>query len=114
MSSYPAEIDQWVSDVTATCREFDNHQIATDVCSKCEECQSQFGLSEAELAKGIEDEEINDEGGFTWCACDCCHLLIGGMKYSAHAFQNGELVHLEICEDCMCYLASGYEPKAVG
>lgn len=53
-----------------------------------------------------------DEGGFSWSSCASCGSTLGGNRYSAHGIvEGGRLIHLEVCEDCLCFLANGDEPE---
>jgi hypothetical protein len=46
-----------------------------------------------------------DEGFFSWSSCDLCSSSLGGTRYIAHGLdENEEIVHLEICEDCLLNL----------
>lgn len=97
-------------DVIDRCNEFDNRDIYPGIACDCEDCQSAFGLSSAELREGAEDGSVFDEGGFSWQSCECCKSSLGGNRYAAHGFVDGELCHLDVCEDCLCYLANGDLP----
>ena len=53
------------------------------------------------------------EGGFGWQACDACGSNLAGDRHPAHAFDDDKnLYHLEICTDCLMYLANGDEPES--
>lgn len=55
--------------------------------------------------------EGEDEGHFSWESCEVCGAGLGGTRYAAHACDaEGNVVHLEICVDCLAYLANGEEP----
>jgi hypothetical protein len=57
-------------------------------------------------------EEQDDEGFFSWSSCDCCGSSLGGTRYAAHGRdKDGNLVHLDVCSDCLMYLANGDEPR---
>lgn len=64
-------------------------------------------------------QEGSDEGGFSQDSCECCGSTLGGNRYSAHYIRpddNGSVVgqvihHMEVCEDCLLYLANGDEPE---
>lgn len=76
------------------------------ICPTCDECQTQFGLSEEEIKTMLEDGTLVDEGGFSYHNCDICHSSLGGDRYCAHEIaENGELIHLDICCDCLMELA---------
>lgn len=53
-----------------------------------------------------------DESHFSWSPCDCCGSSLGGDRHAAHGRdKNGELVHLDICVDCLMFIANGDEPE---
>ena len=53
-----------------------------------------------------------DEGFFSWSACEVCGSTLGGNRYPAHALDaNGEIVHFDACVDCYTYIATGDEPE---
>ena len=78
------------------------------ICAGCSNCQFDFGLSEDDPAW----EELSDEGGFSWHQCDTCGSTLGGNRYAAHGFtdDDGTLVHLSMCEDCLMFFANGDLP----
>ena len=52
-----------------------------------------------------EDEDCtcnnNIEPYFSWGECDLCETSLGGDRYDGHGIdENGEIVHIAICEDC--------------
>jgi len=60
--------------------------ISTGKCPDCTECP--------------ESEE--DEGFFSWGPCDGCGSDLGGTRYAAHGRDSeGNIVHLDVCEDCL-------------
>lgn len=70
------------------------------------------------LEDKIADQEYLDEGSFSWSQCDSCGSTLGGNRYAAHGFvpdesdlPTGEVVHLDICEDCLCFHANGDIPE---
>lgn len=72
--------------------------VSHDLCDECPEEQ---------------DSDCGDEGFFSWSSCDCCGSGLGGTRYAAHGRdKGGNLIHLDVCEDCLMYLANGDEPEA--
>ncbi len=73
-------------------------------CLSCLECNPD----------GIDAETFEqdhpDEGGFSWAQCDGCGSTFGGDRYAGHGTIKGELIHLDLCVDCLMYLANGDEP----
>jgi hypothetical protein len=69
------------------------------LCSGCSDCP-------------VCDGEESDEGHFSWQSCEVCGSSLGGDRYAAHALdKDGNLVHLEVCVDCLAYIANGEEPE---
>ena len=86
--------------------------LSTGLVPCCAECCQSFGLEEQAMKKRLETGEISDEGHFSWSSCDCCGSSLGGNRYAAHGFdKNGDIIHLDICEDCLCFLANGDLPE---
>jgi hypothetical protein len=53
--------------------------------------------------------------GFSWQDCDLCGALPGN-RYPVTALpdepsENHDYVALEVCQDCLCYIANGDEPS---
>ena len=84
--------------------------IDPGVCSKCEQCQSDYGMSQLE----IEADPPDDEGGFSWHDCESCGSAYGGDRFAAHGWSDDDqLIHYEICGDCVHYLAYGIIPEEI-
>lgn len=77
----------------------------TGVIEPCEDCA---GSGE----RAPTDDELQDAGGFSWSPCDACGSSLGGDRYPAHGRcgASGSIIHLDICQDCVLYLANGDEP----
>jgi len=94
--------------------------VSPGIGSDCPVCQRDYGYDDnARFAADIESGTVCDEGGFSWSQCDACGSQLGGNRYDAHGLildahnkPAGELVHLGICVDCLCYLANGDEPES--
>lgn len=72
---------------------------------------SEYSLEELEelQRKG----KLLDEGAFSHSYCDSCGTPLSGNRYYAHGFNNKrEIVHLDICEDCVMYFANGDIPES--
>lgn len=85
--------------------------LSPGLCRSCPECQSIYGMAEDSHRWDV----VSDEGWFSWSRCDCCGTSLGGNRYAAHARGgtngDGKLIHLDICGDCLQYLANGTEPE---
>jgi hypothetical protein len=73
-------------------------------------------MDKEELETALENGEVADEGSFSRQYCECCGSALGGNRYAAHGWLDGitdieHLIHLEICQDCLMYLANGEEPE---
>lgn len=52
------------------------------------------------------------EGHFSWSQCDACHSALGGDRHAAHGVNaDGDMVHLDVCLDCVAYMANGELPE---
>ena len=86
--------------------------ISSGICSKCPECQDAYNEDDEDIfQEKIESQEVLDEGNFSWSPCDTCGASFGGDRYNAHGFVNGEIIHLDICVDCLAYFANGDLPE---
>lgn len=86
-------------------------------CPGCRECRLSREATE-------EERQLADEGSFSWSPCESCGSHLGGDRYPAHGIGevrrdargrflpcSGHLFHLEVCADCLAYLANGEEPQ---
>lgn len=87
--------------------------LAVSLVGDCESCRFPYSTDPEDFKRRVEAGELNDEGGFSWSSCDACGSHLGGQRYSAHAFtEKGERLHLEVCEDCLVFIANGDEPAS--
>ena len=75
--------------------------------SDCEECRAFYP----------DDEDYEDCGVhygdmfFSWSRCDTCNSDLGGDREVGHAFtDDGTMIHLYACVDCVVHLANGELP----
>ena len=81
---------------------------------RCPECNPDGTVTEEQQMRG----EYPDEPEFSWRACDACGSSLAGDRHAAHGFVSirrggkdvPELIHLEICLDCVFYAANGDLP----
>jgi hypothetical protein len=90
--------------------------IAPGFTSICEQCQDNHGFCcEHSANHAWENGKVCDEGSFSWYSCDLCGSHIGGDRFPAHFFEDDDhrktLYHIEVCVDCLTYLANGDEPE---
>jgi hypothetical protein len=89
--------------------------LSIGLCSACSDCQSAFDVGELTLRKMI-DEGLSDEGGISRAGCDCCGSGLQQNLYAGHCWitlDDGKevLTHLELCSDCMLFIANGDFPE---
>ena len=87
--------------------------LSSGHCPGCETCRKDLDYQTMEdLALAYEHDEIVEEPSFSWYPCDCCGTAQAGDRYAAHGLDhNREVIHLEVCVDCVLYLANGQEPE---
>ena len=94
--------DDYETTVIDTLNSIPDRQLIPGPTNLCPQCISDFGTDI--------QAEMKDEGGFSWHACECCHSDLAGDRYAAHSFVDGEVIHWDICVDCLHYLANGDLP----
>lgn len=81
--------------------------ISVSLLSNCITCLSDNNCTADEIENGI----VSDEGSFSWRSCESCSSNLGGNRYSAHGVNvDNEIIHFEVCEDCLFYLSNGDVP----
>ena len=95
MSAYTDALDVHLEGLTA---------VSSGACPGCVACGEPDTDDEMDIA---------NEGHFSWRSCDSCGSTLGGDRYAAHGIDDddGENVHLDICVDCLMFLANGDEPE---
>jgi len=77
----------------------------TGLCPGCVECADRHGKSLHGMSLAISTGAVYDEGSFSWSPCEGCGSTLGGTRYAAHGVDsNGDIIHLDICEDCLLAL----------
>lgn len=90
------------------------HSVSVGLCPNCEICANDVGMSLEEFNEALENDEIFDEGNFFWVPCETCDSRLAGMRYAAHGLtKNNDLLHLNVCEDCLQFIANGTEPDLI-
>lgn len=66
-----------------------------------------------EMGLSVGGGEENDLG-FSWCSCECCGSELGGDRFRACYYnpETKETDDLEICVDCLMYIANGDLPES--
>ena len=84
--------------------------ISTGVCPGCEDCMDTFGYDDPEVfEQAVMNEDVLDEGSFSWNPCDECNTSLGGDSFYAHGIdENDDLNHFRVCRDCLLEM-NGYE-----
>ena len=85
--------------------------LSAGACPGCDECPDCDNPDDP----GDDWYDLADEGGFSWSSCDSCGSNLGGDRHSAHGFYKDaggqrQPIHLDICCDCLMFLANGDEP----
>ena len=74
-------------------------------CPGCDECHLEADASD-------EDIQMAEEPNFSWGCCDSCGSSFGGDRHPAHAIlDDGGILHLDICTDCLFFHAYGDIPE---
>lgn len=99
MSEFADAVDSNLNGITC---------ISTGAMRGCSECF----LDDSPDEEDYEAIGIASEGVFSWGSCDSCGSSLAGNRYPAHGIlPNEEIIHLDICQDCVMYLANGEEPE---
>lgn len=82
--------------------------VSPGPCPGCEDC----GLVDVDTMDDPRYEEAG-EGGFSWQQCDSCGSTLGGDRSPAHCYNpdTKTILHLDVCVDCVMYLANGDVPE---
>ena len=80
--------------------------------AECDECRDNHDFCCVHSAKAaVEAGDSLSEGSFSWEPCDICGSHLGGDRFSAHALDDdGQIIHLEVCTDCVMFMANGELP----
>ena len=105
--------------VDSECQEYSGG-INPGLTHKCETCYESWryvfctmGETPPSLIEqAISDGTISDEGGLSWRPCETCGSTLGGNRFAAHGLTDkGDIIHYDICVDCLMYLANGDLPS---
>lgn len=98
-----------------------DHIIAPGSAASCEQCRSIHGIADGADLEAAQEIMENDEGSFSWSQCQSCNSRLGGDRHTAHAIHNeafgpdakrpDDIVHIDICTDCLMFHANGEEPE---
>jgi hypothetical protein len=82
--------------------------LSTGINAHCIVCQQEHGMTEEELENALDNGDIAQEAHFSWASCEACGSSLGGDREPAHGLDaNREIVHLDVCMDCVQKIA-GY------
>lgn len=89
------------------------HAISSGFSAHCEDCRDSHDICCEHRAKfAMESNEIVDEPSFSWRSCETCGSRLAGDRQAGHALDsNDDLVHLNMCTDCILYVANGDLPE---
>lgn len=104
MSAFTEAVKRHLADLEA---------VSTGFNCRCKTCRERRDFeTEAEAQVAQDAGEVVDEGSFSWRQCDTCGSTLGGDRHDAHALDRfGVIVHMDVCTDCLMYLANGDEPE---
>ena len=92
--------------------------LSGGITSCCATCQEQHGYDQHEnaeesMAHDLSQGLLPDEGSFSWAQCDTCGSTLGGERYTGHCFapQSMDVIHLDVCVDCLFFIANGDVPE---
>lgn len=88
--------------------------VSAGICAGCTNCQESLGYCcEHSLAADIDN--VPNEPHFSHSSCDCCGSSLGGDRYPGHYIltidEEHAIQHMDVCVDCLVYLANGDEPE---
>lgn len=82
--------------------------LSPGVVEDCSECNIPEGLSD-------EERQMYEEPSFSRSPCDGCGSTFGGDRHPVHGFATWSgkqhLIHLDVCVDCIMFIANGEEPE---
>jgi hypothetical protein len=104
MSDYTAAVDRCLEGIEG---------LSAGACPNCPTCLEIIPPDDYD--EGADWGETLSEGAFSWSSCDSCGSNLGGDRYPAHGFYTDDkgqrqLIHLDICTDCLMLIANGDEP----
>lgn len=110
-------IEFWDDDVGQFLEDYRgrNQSIADCLWEYVDDCSILDNVPD-DVFKEIMNDKISreiylDEGSFSWSSCACCGSRLGGDRYCAHGFDDdGEIIHFDICTNCLYFLANGDVP----
>lgn len=82
--------------------------VSAGPCPGCADC----GLEDIDCADEIPEGSYDSD--FSWSSCESCGSHLGGDRHPAHGLLDGRIVHLDVCIDCLLYLANGDLPESPG
>jgi hypothetical protein len=91
--------------------------VLLDDADACDACNGKGTSCECGQCEDF-DAEVGDEGSFSWSSCDACGSSLGGTRHAAHGLispkkyaKRTEVIHLDVCTDCLFYTANGDLPE---
>jgi hypothetical protein len=92
--------------------------VLDDDADTCSDCNGKGTSCECGECEDF-DPEIGDEGHFSWRDCEACGADKGGNRHAAHGLisltpkgrgKRKHLIHLDVCTDCLFFVANGDLP----
>lgn len=89
--------------------------LIEDGADRCNDCNGKGTSCQCPQCEDSDPE--NSEGSFSWQDCDTCNSGLGGDRHAAHGLINYKkherrkhLIHLDVCTDCLFFIANGDLP----
>lgn len=101
MSAYTEAVQHYLSGLET---------VSPTECPGCEAC---YGWCNTPEEPTEEQRAVAEEPSFSCQPCDACGSSPGD-RHPAHGIDqaSGDVLHLDICIDCVLYLANGDEPES--
>ena len=105
-------MSQYTKAVERNCKGLKGVNPGSAAC--CPICLDKFGIEDNGDIDAMQEQIYeNEESSFSWHQCDTCGSRLGGDRSNGHGFDdNGEVVHLSMCVDCVMFFANGDEPES--
>ncbi len=108
MSEYTKRQEEYMESVRSGLEGIE--AVSSGVCPGCTMCADRHELTLDELEVAWSSGEVYEEAYFGE-GCDACGTWLAGNLYLSHGLIDGEIVELELCTDCVLYIANGDVPE---
>jgi len=109
-------LNDWIADIERNLEGIVFFSVGA--CPGCESCYGFSGVDAADPDNPTEDEQdMANESHFSWRSCESCGSGLGGDRHPAHGYladksgkATDDLLHLDVCVDCLLFHANGDTP----